>query len=55
MRRGKDLLAEQEISLARDYSFDERALLAKEHEEAILREALARDLVSLIMRRLSSL
>lgn len=52
---GKDLLPEQEISLARDYSFDERALLAKEHEEAILREALARDLVSLVMRRLASL
>lgn len=52
---GDELLSPQEISLTRDYSFDERTLLAKEHEEAILREALARDLVGIVMRRLSSL
>lgn len=49
------LLDEQEVSLARDFSFDERVLLAKEEEEAILREALARDLVGIVMRRLTSL
>ena len=52
---GKELLPEQEVSLNRDYSFDERALLAKEHEEALLREALARDLADIVMRRLASL
>jgi len=52
---GKDLLPEQEVSLSRDYSFDERELLAKENEETILREALAQDLVSIVMRRLASL
>jgi LPS-assembly lipoprotein len=52
---GKDLLPEQEVSLSRDFSFDERVLLAKEREEAILREALANDLVGIVMRRLSSL
>jgi len=51
----KELLPEQEVALSRDYSFDETALLAKEHEEAILREALARDLVGIVMRRLASL
>ena len=51
----QEILSPQEISLSRDYSFDERALLAKEHEEAILREGLARDLVGIVMRRLSSL
>jgi LPS-assembly lipoprotein len=51
----KEILPEQEVALSRDYSFDERALLAKEHEEAILREALARDLVGIVMRRLASL
>jgi len=51
----KDLLPEQEVALSRDYSFDESILLAKEHEEAILREALARDLVGIVMRRLASL
>lgn len=52
---GKDLLPEQELSLAREFSFDERILLAKEREEAVLREALAHDLVGIVMRRLSSL
>ncbi len=50
-----ELLPPQEVALTRDYSFDERTLLAKEHEEAILREALARDLVGIVMRRLASL
>ncbi len=52
---GKDLLPPQEVSLSRDYSFDEHVLLAKDDEEAILRSALARDLVGVVMRRLSSL
>ena len=51
----KELLSVQEVSATRDFSFDERVLLAKENEEAILREALARDLVGIVMRRLSSL
>src|SRR5215469_3995047 len=33
----KDLLPPQEVSLSRDYSFDEHVLLAKDNEEAILR------------------
>lgn len=52
---GRELLAPQELAVSRDYSFDESALLAKEREEEILREALARDLVGIVMRRLSSL
>ena len=52
---GKELLPEQEVALSRDYSFDETILLAKEHEEALLREALAKDLVGIVMRRLASL
>ena len=40
---GKELLTTQTLTLTRDYSFDETTLLAKEHEEDILREALARD------------
>jgi len=50
-----ELLAAQEISGTRTYSFDETKLLAKENEEAILRRALAGDLASIVMRRLSSL
>ncbi len=52
---GKDLLAPQEITLRRDYSFDEYVLLAKDNEDAILRTALARDLAGIVMRRLSRL
>jgi LPS-assembly lipoprotein len=51
----KDLLPPQELSLSRDYSFDEHVLLAKDNEEAILRGALARDLVDVVMRRLRNL
>ncbi len=51
----KELLAPQTISLAKDYSFEEYALLAKENEADVLRQQMARDLVSIAMRRLSSL
>lgn len=52
---GRELLPPQDVTLAREYSFDERLLLAKEREEEILREALARDLAGLVMRQLASL
>ena len=52
---GKPLIDHEEISATRDISFDESQLLAKEREQEILREALARDLVALVMRRLASL
>jgi LPS-assembly lipoprotein len=50
-----ELLPAQKVSVTRDYSFDETRLLAKENEEAILREGMARDLVAIVMRRLSSI
>jgi LPS-assembly lipoprotein len=51
----KELLAPQEISATRSYSFSESALLAKQHEEAILRQAMAHDLADRVVRQLSSL
>jgi LPS-assembly lipoprotein len=51
----KELLAPQTISLSKDYSFEENVLLAKEHEADILRQQMARDLVTIAMRRLTSL
>jgi LPS-assembly lipoprotein len=51
----KELLAPQEISATRSYSFDETRQLAKEHEEAILRQAMAHDLADRVVRQLSSL
>jgi LPS-assembly lipoprotein len=51
----RELLAPQTISLSRDFSFDENALLAKDHESDILRRQMARDLVAIALRRLTSL
>lgn len=51
----KELMAAQTISLSKDYSFEEDVLLAKEHEADILRQQMARDLVTIAMRRLTSL
>jgi LPS-assembly lipoprotein len=48
-----EVLPSQKISLTRDYSFDETKLLAKENEEAILLDGMARDLVAIVMRRLA--
>lgn len=52
---GEELIAPQEVSATRTYSFDERLLLAKGHEEDVLRQDMAHDLADMVMRRLSSL
>ena len=51
----RELLPAQTINLSKDFSFDENQLLAKEHESDILRRQMARDLVTIAMRRLTSL
>jgi LPS-assembly lipoprotein len=50
-----ELLSRQQVRLTRDYGYDEAAVLAKEHEEASLRVALAGEIADLIMRRLAAL
>ena len=45
----------QVLELTRSFGFDEADLLAKDREEDILREAMARDIAGLIVRRLGSL
>ena len=52
---GKELLPPQELTATRNYRFDERLLLAKNHEEEILRQDMAHDLADMVMRRLASL
>ena len=52
---GETLIELEEITATRDVTFDEAQLLAKEREQEILREALARDLVALVMRRIAAL
>lgn len=51
----RELLARRQARLTRDYSYDEAAVLAKEHEEQSLRVALADELAGLILRRLAAL
>ncbi len=50
-----ELLELQMLERKRDYSYDETALLAKQREQAVLREALARELAGLVLRRLAAL
>jgi LPS-assembly lipoprotein len=51
----EELIPKQKLELTRDYSYEPTAVLAKDREQAILREALARDLAGLVVRRLASL
>lgn len=51
----KQLLAPQEVTATRVFSFNESQLLAKGHEEDVLRTAMARDLADMVMRRLARL
>jgi LPS-assembly lipoprotein len=50
---GRELLPPQQVSAMRSYSFDESLLLAKEHEQTILQQAMGQDLADIVMRRLS--
>jgi LPS-assembly lipoprotein len=52
---GREVIAPEEHALVRDYSYSESAQLAKGRENSILSQALAHDLVSVVMRRLASL
>lgn len=50
-----ELIARTQVRLTRNYGYDESAVLAKEHEEASLRDALAGEIADLILRRLAAL
>lgn len=51
--KGQDWIPDEEISLRRDYSYDDAAILAKEQEEALLYKGMRSDMVQQILRRLS--
>ena len=53
--QGRELLPAETHTVTREYSFDETTLLAKQRERDVLQQALADDLVALIMRRLATL
>ncbi|MDQ2640690.1 MAG: LPS assembly lipoprotein LptE [Pseudomonadota bacterium] len=52
---GKELMAAEPFLLSRIYSYDERRQQPKQRERDVLREALARDMASVVLRRLASL
>ena len=52
---GKEVLSPKQLTLTKDYSFNETAVLAKEQEQDQIRAALARELAALVMRRLSAI
>jgi LPS-assembly lipoprotein len=52
---GVEALPVERLALTRDVTFDETLVLAKSGEEQVLREALARDLVGLVTRRLAAI
>ena len=52
---GREVIAPQLLTLTQGYSFDETAVLAKEHEQEVIRGSLAREIAALVMRRLAAL
>jgi len=54
-RDGAEVMPLQRHELTRSFTFDQTRLLAKDREENVLREAMARDLADLVLRRLASL
>ena len=51
----KILLSPQDITLTRDYTYDTTKVLGKSREEAMLREAVVKDLVRTVLKQISSL
>ncbi len=54
-RAGTEVVATQTLELRRSYSFDPSILLAKGHEEEMMRNDMAHQLAELVVRRLQSL
>ena len=51
----KVLLSPQDITLTRDYTYDTTLVLGKAREEEMMREAIVRDLVRIVLKQISSL
>ncbi len=50
-----NLLKPQRIALSRDYTYDETLVLGKAHEEQLLREAIVKDIVRIVLKQLGTL
>lgn len=51
----KILFLPQQVTLTRDYTYNTLKVLGKAREEAMLREALVKDLVRIVLKQISSL
>ncbi len=49
------LLETQQLTITRDYTYDETLVLGKAQEEELLRDAIVNDLVRIVMKQISSL
>ena len=49
------LLEPQELTLTRDYTYDETLVLGKAREEQLMRDAIVGDLVRIVMEQISSI
>lgn len=52
---GDRLVEPQALTITRDYTYDERLVLGKAREEELLREAAAKDLVRIVLKKISIL
>ncbi len=50
-----NLLSRRFVNLTRDYTYDETLVLGKASEEALLREAIANDVVRIVLKQLGTL
>jgi outer membrane lipopolysaccharide assembly protein LptE/RlpB len=48
-------MQEQELTLTRDYTYDSTLVLGKAREEELLREAIVKDLVRVVLRQIARL
>lgn len=51
----KRLVEPQTLTLTRDYTYDSRLVLGKAREEELLREAVVKDLVRIVLKKISTL
>jgi LPS-assembly lipoprotein len=52
---GKEVLAPKRHILIRDYTYDETLVLGKQHEENVLRKAVAKDLVGMVVQNIAAI
>ena len=51
----RSLLQPQSLTLTRDYTYDSTLVLGKAQEEALLRDAIVKDLVRIVLKQISTL